>query len=144
MRDSLVLSPWRFNNLNSCNGTKVSLLNAQTHLRDLHMETSKGGKWGQTREASREKCWHKPGHSPRAQSSRWGSPRLQRNQVVADLPFSLEEQSDWVGTAAGVSNISCAWAQWPGRGWRAEVQPWLFHSQHSRQRNKAMELACPP
>ena len=27
---------------------------------------------------------------------------------MADLPFSLEEQSDWVGTSAGVRGANCA------------------------------------
>lgn len=46
MREPFGLFPWSFNNLNSCNSTKNSLLNTQAYLKNLHIETSKRGQVG--------------------------------------------------------------------------------------------------
>lgn len=46
MSDLLHFSPWSFNNLNSYNWTKDSLVNTQANLRDPLIEISKGGQIG--------------------------------------------------------------------------------------------------
>lgn len=43
MGDALDLSLWSFNNLNRYNSTEVSLLNAQTRMGDIYIETLEGG-----------------------------------------------------------------------------------------------------
>lgn len=64
MRDLLGLCPGRFNNLNSYNTIKDSLLDAQTHLRDTCIETSKGGQvranWGARRKKRSKKSQMQP------------------------------------------------------------------------------------
>lgn len=50
----LEMSPGGYNKLKSYNSTKDNLRNQQTHLRDLHIETSEGGQIERSREKGRE------------------------------------------------------------------------------------------
>ena len=69
---------------------------------------SKGGQVGANQESEKEEKLRqstetalKPGAHCRSQ------PREGRNQVVADTPFSWEEQRDSVSISAGVGSTSC-------------------------------------
>lgn len=109
-------TPWSFNSLNGCNSTKDAMVNAQTHLRDMHIETSKSGqvwvKWGG------EKVKKIRGAilvvlQLKAQSE--AQPRKGRNWVVAGTPLSQEEQRNLVSIPIRVSSESYGWAQVPGQ-----------------------------
>ena len=62
---------------------------------------------------------------------------------MAGIPFSQEEQKDWVGIPVGVRSTSCSWAQKPGQGHSTKVQPWLSAGWHMGQRSKATEPGHP-
>lgn len=51
----LEMSPGIYNKLNNYNSTKDSLHDTRAHLRELQIESSKGGQIGQVEEG-REKC----------------------------------------------------------------------------------------
>lgn len=110
MRDTLGLSHWSVNSLNTCNLTKDSLLNVQAGLRDPCSETSKCVQMGTKGRGKKGN----PQIQPHSQEFMAG-PKEERNLVVPGALFSWEEQRNLVSIPAGVGRTGCSWAHRPGK-----------------------------
>ena len=135
----LSLTPWNFNNLNSYNSTKDFLFNTQAHLRDPHIEASKGGQVGTNRTGEKgEKL--RLAMEPGAQKQ--GS--VQRGEEAGCGWHFLH-----LGGAETLGGHSCRseqcelWLSWKTLARTQHgVWPQLLGSGQSRKRNKAMEHCC--
>ena len=96
-------------------------------MRVLRIVTSKVGKWSKREMRKGEWSWQEPRMQPRSQELKAGLLiREGRNLMVADTPFSQEEQRDSVGTPAGAAaelrDLEKDSAQEWGRGfWAAGI-----------------------
>ena len=143
MRDPLGLSPWSFNNMNSYNSTKNSLLNTQTCPSNRTLEHLKIGKWEQTWDMRRENSSKEPWMQPCKQKFMVGvSPKRGRIRLWLAFPS--------MGGGKRFSGHSCRSRQYelqlsPETFTRSntEAQLCLSGSWHSSQRSKAIESVCP-
>lgn len=96
-------------------------MNAQIHLRDMHIETSKGGQvWVKRGGEKGKKLKGATLAVLQLKAHSKAQPGKGRNWVVAGTPFSQEEQRNLVSILIRVSSTNCGWAHLPG--WDTALQ----------------------
>lgn len=159
VRDPFDLSLRSFNNLNSYNSTKTSLLNAQTHLRDPCIATCKGRQVGpnlggekgeKLRRATQTQPWSRELTVGRGKESGFGWYSLQLRGVRRSSEHSYRKGQyklwlssvTWAGTkhrcvALGVWHLTFKIQKQSHRAWlplnlpkHASLHPWCPVAEH--------------